>query len=117
MKELISALEDLELSLGNMQEHLRGEEWPSREARLAANDVIISLDMAAHAVASLLLPLAPLEEAKAEVKEIIEEEKGGEDLGEQVPEPEDREAGDQVSIQEPEAEGSEGDQHLRNLEG
>lgn len=109
MEELISALEDLEVSLRNMQEHLRSEEWESKEAGSAATDVIIYAGMTARAVERLRGLLVPPGETKVEPAQPAEEEEGGEDLGEQVSEPEDREAGDTPPVQEPEENAPESD--------
>lgn len=103
MREMINELEDLELTLRNMQGYLRGQSWPSESLTLMANDVIVWLGLTASAVETLKTVLEPLEVAKEEVKEIIKEEKGGEDIGEQVSEPEGGEVRPETPPQEPEA--------------
>lgn len=103
MRELINHLEDLELTLGNMQDYLRGEALPSETLTHAANDVIVWLGMTIRSVETLRRVLEPLEEAKEEVKEMIKEEEGGEDTGEQVSEPEGGEVRPETPPQEPEA--------------
>jgi len=109
MEELMGDLDSMRMDMRNWQVQLREISWPSRSISLIANDLITWLGMAASVTETLAGLLAPLEETKPEVKEIIEEEESGEVPSEPVPEPEDREASDQVSTQEPEAEGSEGD--------
>lgn len=109
MEDLISALGDLKLQMKNTQEHLRGVTWPSQAISLLANDVIVWLGMTIRAIDALRGLLAGLGEAKAEAKVAIEEEEGGEDLGEQVREPEAGEVRPETPPQEPEAGAPEGD--------
>lgn len=109
MEELISALEDLALQIRNMQSHLREIRFPSLLSQRLAVDAGIYGAMAASAMERLRTILVDLEEAKVEPVEPAEEEERGGDLGEQVREPEDSEAGDTTPVQEPETEGSEGD--------
>lgn len=113
MRGLINALEDLELTLRNMQRYLRAESWPSRSLTLMANDVIVWLGLTASSVETLKTVLEPLEEAKEEVKETIKEEKGGEDVGEQVSEPESGEVRPETPPQEPEAGAPKGRKRVR----
>jgi hypothetical protein len=113
MNKLINHLEDLELTLRNEQDHLRGQEWPSLSLAHAANDVIVWLGLTASAVETLKTVLGPLEKAKEEVKEIIKEEKGGEDIGEQVPEPEGGEVRPETPPQEPEARAPKSRKRVR----
>ncbi len=105
MQDLRVLAEDLR----GFQKNLREREWPSRAITLIANDLGTWLGMAANSAETLLHVLEGLEGAKAEVKEIIEEEKGGKVPSEQVSEPEDREASGEVSPQEPGDQKPEGD--------
>ena len=107
MKDLISALEDLELQLRNFQEFLREEEWDSKEASSAAIDIILYAGMTAQATKRLRGLLTPPVEPKVEPEHPAEEEKGGEDLGEQVSGEEVHEEHPSKTPQEPEAEGPE----------
>lgn len=138
MRELIDALEDLRVTLRNMQDYLRAESWPSREVTHAANDVIVSLGMVHWSVERLKALLEPLEitpeeaekgykegewtqeQVEAKLDEIAqptqEEEKGGEDIGEQVSEPEGGEAGPEIPPQEPEAGAPKGHKRVRKRE-
>ncbi len=109
MKEIIAELGEMVTSLKRMKVRLREQEWPSNAITLVANDMSTWLGMAASTAETLRRILSGLEEAKAEVKEIIEEEKGGEVPSEPVREPEDREAGDKVSAQEPGEQEPPGD--------
>jgi hypothetical protein len=113
MRELINHLEDLELTLRNMQGHLRGKSWPSREITLEANDVIVWAGLTASAAGRLRTRLWALEEAKEEVKETIKEEESGEDISEQVREPEGGEVRPETSPQEPEAGAPKGRKRVR----
>ena len=113
MEELINHLEDMELTLRNMQDYVRGESWPSRSLALMANDVIVWLGLTASAVETLKTVLEPLEKAKEEVEEIIKEEKGGKDTGEQVSEPEGSEVRPETPPQEPEAGAPKGRKRVR----
>lgn len=131
MEEVIGDLDSMKMDLRNWQGQLREISWPARSISLVANDLITWLGMAASTAETLTRVLVPLEkakaevkevmdektifdlpipeEAKAEVKEIIEEEEGVEVPSEPVQEPEDREAGDTPPVQEPGPEASEGD--------
>ncbi len=100
MEKLIGDLDSMTMDLKNWQEQLRNQELPSQSIRLTANDMITWLGMAASVAETLVHVLGALEDAKAEVKEIIEEEKGGEVPSEQVSEPEDREASGEIPPQE-----------------
>ena len=113
MRELINHLEDMELTLGNMRDYLRGESLPSESLTHAANDLIVSLGMIHYSVERLKALLEPLEEAKEEVKETIKEERGGEDTGEQVSEPEGGEVRPETPPQEPEAGAPKGRKRVR----
>lgn len=109
MKHMITKLERLEKDLRAMQGHLQEQEWPARSISLTANDLNTWLGMAASTTETLKGVLRNLEETKAEVKEIIEEEKGGKVPSEPVSEPPDGEASDQVPTpesrdQEPESD-------------
>ncbi len=109
MKDVIEALTELKDDLGGIQDFLQGQEWPSRAITLIANDLNTWLGMAASSAETLLHLLVGLESAKAEVKEIIEEEESGEVPSEQVPEPEDLEASGEIPPQEPGDEKPPGD--------
>lgn len=113
MRELISALEDLELTLRNMQGHLRGESWPSKSLALMANDVIVWIGLTASSVETFRTALGAAPVATEEVKEIIKEEEGGEDIGEQVSEPEGGEVRPETAPQEPEARAPESRKRVR----
>jgi len=117
MRETIEHLEDMSLSLTNLRDWLRGESWPSESLRHMANDVIVWLGMTINAAETLRGLLEPLEKAKAEVKEAIKEEEGGEVLSEQVQQPEGGEAGPEVPPQEPTAGALEGPQRVRKRKG
>lgn len=109
MEKLIDRLDNMAMDMRNWQEHLRGTSWPSKALSNLSNDVIIYLAMAANAAERLTALLVPLVPAKPEPEEPAEEEEDGEVPSEPVQEPEGGEASNQVSIQEPETEGSEGD--------
>lgn len=109
MEQVIGDLDSMTMDLRNWQEQLRKQEWPARSISLMARDLITWLGMAATAAERLSGILVPLETAKREVKEIIEEEKGGEVPSEPVPEPEDREASGEVPPQEPGDQEPQGD--------
>ena len=108
MIELINVLEDLETQLRNMQEHLRGQEWPSKALASLATDVSVYGGMTARATQTLRVALVALEERKPEGKEVKEEEEGGEDRGEQVRGEEVHEEPPPEAPQEPEPRGPEG---------
>uniref|UniRef100_A0A6H1ZV04 Uncharacterized protein n=1 Tax=viral metagenome TaxID=1070528 RepID=A0A6H1ZV04_9ZZZZ len=114
MRELINHLEDMELTLKNMRDYLRGEALPSRSLTHTANDLIVSLGMTIHSAETLRRVLEPLEQAKGEVKEMIKEEEGGEDTGEQVSEPEGGEVRPETPPQEPEAGAPKGRKRVRD---
>ncbi len=109
MEKLIDSLDNVSMDVRNLKEYLQDVEMPSREARSLAVNVGIYGAMAAKSMETLSAILAGLEDAKAEVKDVIEEEKGGEVPSEPVQEPEDSSPGGEASIQGPETEGSEGD--------
>lgn len=108
MKDLISALEDLGVQIRNMQEHLRAQEWDSKEAGSAAIDVIIYAGMTTQAIERLRETLGPTEEPVLEPAEVKKEEERGEGVGEQIPGEEVHEEHPPEAPQEPEAEVSEG---------
>lgn len=109
MKEMITKLKRLEKDLRGMQGHLQKQEWPARSLTLIANDLNTWLGMAASTTETLKGVLSNLEDTKAEVQEIIEEERGGQVPSEPVREPEDGEASGEVSPQEPGEEEPPGD--------
>ncbi len=109
MEEMIGKLERLEEDLLAMRDHLQEQEWPARSISLVANDLNTWLGMAANTTATLHHILSKLESTKVEVKDVIEEEKGGEVPSEQVSEPEDRETGGEIPPQEPGEEEPPGD--------